>query len=867
MKNRFFLFLCAWLMTYAYANAQPPAFTTSPADGSADVWYYIKFAEREWPLTAVSTNSRYLYDQGDGKSLVVTQPLAGAPDNLQWKIEETGVDGRYRIVSKLGNGIEYTTDALILEEFILGDRFYTSATSTQLFSIPVNRTNFWQLRMLDEDGTDTNDSMDKSNYCTEFGIWRNDVGNSVLFEPVATTDLTPSDAPVWTVYAGSSSSPTALLTSSTLTTDVVERISSTEAGRANLVAYNIPNATITATFSGEGADMFSLTKTDFTAGSDGVLAVHFNILLTPPEGTLPGIYQATLTFTSSVDDQAVEVELTGNVLDFPVKLSSMDDTEEYWYYAVSPRRYPVGNVLTDTTTTEEAVGKLIQATAVQGNDAQLWKVVREDAGRYLFVNKASGKQIDYNVIGGNNFSVGPTSTRTFSFVKWTGARDLDYWCIMCNGQGQLNKENNNPTFTSYSVSNDEGNAFRFVSADDPELNVILAWDTPALSAGEVENWYRIFVPRRNQVAQENEFEEMIIQGEMQSITSQYWKFTETALPDTFKIESFAGYEMTFDNDAERYFSQAQGEGTLFTFLHHPNKTHWMLRDIDGSTFFNDNGGTAFGRYSSASDVGSTFIFYKAPSEFTVESLALDFDETLAGETQNLTVDVFTFNAPAAYEITGDDAAAFELDDATTAWHLSRGGTIGVNFIPVASGNFSAILAITANGETVEVALTGTAYKPEITADPAALTFGTVAIGEASPAQTVTVAVVDQDGDIAYTLAGDDAAAFEIDATEFTAAAGGVLSVVFKPEEEKDYSATIELTSLNAEPISVALTGTGEFLNSIPAIHTGDPVILVKYYTLLGVAVQKPVHNSIYLVKKVYASQKVEIVKELYLIKQ
>jgi hypothetical protein len=54
-----------------------------------------------------------------------------------------------------------------------------------------------------------------------------------------------------------------------------------------------------------------------------------------------------------------------------------------------------------------------------------------------------------------------------------------------------------------------------------------------------------------------------------------------------------------------------------------------------------------------------------------------------------------------------------------------------------------------------------------------------------------------------------------------------------------------------------VTGT-----EIAAVNGNDPVIAVKYYTLLGVEIQRPVNGAACLVKKIHASQKVTIAKEL-----
>ena len=57
-------------------------------------------------------------------------------------------------------------------------------------------------------------------------------------------------------------------------------------------------------------------------------------------------------------------------------------------------------------------------------------------------------------------------------------------------------------------------------------------------------------------------------------------------------------------------------------------------------------------------------------------------------------------------------------------------------------------------------------------------------------------------------------------------------------------------------------GTGKSQSGLPGICADDPVVLEKYYTLQGVEVLKPESNGIYLVKRIYASQRTTISKEL-----
>ncbi|GHT00830.1 hypothetical protein AGMMS49525_00020 [Bacteroidia bacterium] len=97
--------------------------------------------------------------------------------------------------------------------------------------------------------------------------------------------------------------------------------------------------------------------------------------------------------------------------------------------------------------------------------------------------------------------------------------------------------------------------------------------------------------------------------------------------------------------------------------------------------------------------------------------------------------------------------------------------------------------------------------PELSVDKTEVAFGNIVKDASSPAQTVTVSATNLADTIAYTLTGDDAA-FAIDPTAWTSAAGGDLSIVFTPTEEKAYAATLTITTLYGTSKVIALTGTG-----------------------------------------------------------
>jgi len=284
---RVLFLLVACFLSGSYAIAQPVPPVISPADGSNDVWYYIRFAERDWPE---GSEGRYMYDAGDGRMLIATQPLA-VSDNLQWKIVETGTPDQYRIVSKNGNGIEYHCcmwgSPITLAETIYGDRYYTGANSTQTYTIVPNidaHSAYLQIKMINPDGS-IGDGIDKNLDCPGFDAWYDDTGNSVLFEPVATTTLTPP-----------STSPSLEVSQTSIGSFSVPAGGSSSSSVIYAIGYNIPDATIAADFAGDPAAWFQLSRT-LTTGSDGALAASFQIVFAPPAGTAVGDYSATLTLS------------------------------------------------------------------------------------------------------------------------------------------------------------------------------------------------------------------------------------------------------------------------------------------------------------------------------------------------------------------------------------------------------------------------------------------------------------------------------------------------------------------------------------------------------------------------------------------
>ncbi len=136
-------------------------------------------------------------------------------------------------------------------------------------------------------------------------------------------------------------------------------------------------------------------------------------------------------------------------------------------------------------------------------------------------------------------------------------------------------------------------------------------------------------------------------------------------------------------------------------------------------------------------------------------------------------------------------------------------TLTVSFTPQAAQTYNATLTLASEGaESVTISLTGTGLQPEFIASPETLTFSEGTVGESSE---LSFSVLGENLAEGITLTLDDPDnVFALSQTTLTkneALEGTDVTVTFTPTEAKAYSATITLTSLNAEPVTVNLSGS------------------------------------------------------------
>lgn len=169
-------------------------------------------------------------------------------------------------------------------------------------------------------------------------------------------------------------------------------------------------------------------------------------------------------------------------------------------------------------------------------------------------------------------------------------------------------------------------------------------------------------------------------------------------------------------------------------------------------------------------------------------------------------------------ITGDVTAS--LSDANGIYSIDKttiakaqatstnGATITVTYAPTERGNTSATLTLSSNGvEDVVIPITGTAQGGTITANPTSVSFSGYATRTYT--QTVSISGANLEEDITATL-NDDNHVYSIDKTSISKTASGVaLTITWAPTTAGNTTATVVLSSRNADPVTINITGEAQ----------------------------------------------------------
>ncbi|KAA6302396.1 MAG: hypothetical protein EZS26_001509 [Candidatus Ordinivivax streblomastigis] len=318
------------------------------------------------------------------------------------------------------------------------------------------------------------------------------------------------------------------------------------------------------------------------------------------------------------------------------------------------------------------------------------------------------------------------------------------------------------------------------------------------------------------------------ENDAKPLSTQYWKFVGSSLLD-LKIVSYAGHEI---GSASKFTSVNTGEGNSFKLEASSTAGKWVLtantgafsgkqmnREASAITGWDSKDGNSVLEFITATPA----VEYAVTPATTATENSLDFETVAVGTPVTKTITVAARNLVGADVIAvvdgiEADIAAFTITKAE-GWSDKRGGTINVEFAPTTNATYNATVTITANSESKEIALTGTGtVDPIIYVDGSisnkTVDFGNVTTTKISLPKTIVVSGnYLGEGTITKAVAGADADAFTIDATDWTAETGGALKIVFKPTTIKDsYTATVTIATENASPaptpIVVTLSGKG-----------------------------------------------------------
>lgn len=217
---------------------------------------------------------------------------------------------------------------------------------------------------------------------------------------------------------------------------------------------------------------------------------------------------------------------------------------------------------------------------------------------------------------------------------------------------------------------------------------------------------------------------------------------------------------------------------------------------------------------------------------------------------NLTSGTLTITAPTNFEVSKASGSGW----ASSITFTGISGTLAATTVYVrlatgkSAGEYSGNVAISGCGlaSAVNVAVSGTVYKPTIVATPASVSWST-AVGVAPTTQSVTVTGTHLKGAISAALNGTDAGSFSISTNSIDKAtaegAGGTITITYTGSyaATTTKTANIQLTASDATTVNVPITFNVitdpnlYFLTDLEDIGPKDKVIIVSYKDAGGLA--------------------------------
>lgn len=278
----------------------------------------------------------------------------------------------------------------------------------------------------------------------------------------------------------------------------------------------------------------------------------------------------------------------------------------------------------------------------------------------------------------------------------------------------------------------------------------------------------------------------------------YQRSTSTSYPTTVNV-----YECTFNNDGSLTAATTATKSASCTTAGTANLS---ITDLDKTKVYKIVISQARG-YMYEIGFQTPIEVVKVP-EISATPTSIELSTPVGtSQTSEIAVTSQYLTGNVSATISGGDGAF--IVNPTNIDKSASNATLTVSFTPQAAQTYNATLTLASEGaESVTISLTGTGLQPEFIASPETLTFSEGTVGESSELSFSVLGENLAEG-ITLTL-NDPDNVFALSQTTLTkneALEGTDVTVTFTPTEAKAYSATITLTSLNAEPITVNLSGS------------------------------------------------------------
>lgn len=338
-----------------------------------------------------------------------------------------------------------------------------------------------------------------------------------------------------------------------------------------------------------------------------------------------------------------------------VKPAMSEGATDKWYYIKTQRKHkdhPTANAVTAV----EATGLLEVAAPEEGNENQMWKLLKFSETQFQLVSK-SGFFLGFDKTRGNNEGRVIVSKEDLGglfevveFAGWAEAYQLRVDGIV-DAPTFINKCNNlndGNAFTTYGVMNDGGNELyffdNFADFNNDRTAAVTPFDAmPKLSSGENVHWYQIEICRKEgkvyadkglgqAVGVEDKVNE---KGEAQNL--QLFKFV--GISARFKVVTYSGRELKYfkeaDGDivADAYRLVEAGQGDEFSFADGAGQraNSFGICNNDAGSYWNDGGGVRICHYG-LNDSGSVFFGHLVENPTGLNQTLADFSVFQNGNT-------------------------------------------------------------------------------------------------------------------------------------------------------------------------------------------------------------------------------------------